>query len=538
MMLSFFCCYLLFIQPRRSIPCFARETSTMSENGNNGRQSAAQQLEKELFILCQSDLLSEEGVRQIIERHGFNTNHHHVSDYHFFFWACWNKRVTEGIIQCLLEYFPGAAASADRRERSPLHFACINPNVTLNIIKLIIDAAPASVRGEDYSGDMPLHYLCDNEKVNEATALEILKLLIERCPEAVRHANNDRGRLPIHKASWGRSPKFCRLLIKAYPGSERIVDGKGLLPLHHACMKGSLATAKYLHRLFGDAIDHTSTDGFYPIHYAIHNPAAAMEIVQFLLVCDFDRKQYYRGTPAFHYACELDYNDSNIEARIQIIKILFDAHPFAIEHNRIATTIQRCHQQVQAFINSERVYARQAQDYRLMITPDDNGQLPLHRALQNNVRLGSIKLLLTGNPSALKSIDYSGALPLHVACEHHDSTSVVDGILRYSPYITPNAIDSRGNTPLHCACRGAKYDTIALLLEKYGATSVSKRNAHGKLPIDLLWESNKVSDRESVEYMGSVFQLLKAYPEIMMNYDTGAIQNQSGNGKKRKYGDE
>eukprot|EP00984_Skeletonema_dohrnii_P010322 scaffold4008_cov85-Skeletonema_dohrnii-CCMP3373.AAC.2 len=60
-----------------------------------------------------------------------------------------------------------------------------------------------------------------------------------------------------------------------------------------------------------------------------------------------------------------------------------------------------------------------------MTTPDGNGQLPLHTALQSNVRLGSIKLLVKGNPPALQSTDNSGSLPLHIACAHHDSASVV-----------------------------------------------------------------------------------------------------------------
>jgi hypothetical protein len=70
-----------------------------------------------------------------------------------------------------------------------------------------------------------------------------------------------------------------------------------------------------------------------------------------------------------------------------------------------------------------------------------------------------------------------------------------------------------GNTALHYACLGAKYETITLLLEKYDAISVSKRNTHKKLPIDLLWESNEVLDREGVEYTESVFR----YPETIMN---------------------
>ncbi len=60
-----------------------------------------------------------------------------------------------------------------------------------------------------------------------------------------------------------------------------------------------------------------------------------------------------------------------------------------------------------------------------MTMPDDNGQLPLHTALRNNVRLCSIKLLVKGYPPAVQSSNDSGALPLHVACLRHESASVV-----------------------------------------------------------------------------------------------------------------
>ncbi len=56
-----------------------------------------------------------------------------------------------------------------------------------------------------------------------------------------------------------------------------------------------------------------------------------------------------------------------------------------------------------------------------------------------------------------------------------------------------------------------------MLLDKFDAMSVSKRNAQKKLPIDLLWESEAVGDRESIEYTDCVFRLLSAYPETAMN---------------------
>ena len=110
---------------------------------------------------------------------------------------------------------------------------------------------------------------------------------------------------------------------------------------------------------------------------------------------------------------------------------------------------------------------------------------------------------------------------MHVACHHHDSAGVVQHLISLNEAAL-DAVDRQRNTALHHACHGAKHDTIGLLLEKYDAASVSNRNAHGKLPFDLLWESNEVSDRESVEYTESVFRLLRAYPNYDQQFDNKA----------------
>eukprot|EP00984_Skeletonema_dohrnii_P000360 scaffold120_cov134-Skeletonema_dohrnii-CCMP3373.AAC.3 len=351
----------------------------------------------------------------------------------------------------------------------------------------------------------------------------------------------------------GRTPDFCRLLIEAYPGSERITDAKGVMPLHWACMYNTVATVQYFYKLHPDAINHTAT-GLYPIHnpmklYPIHftimglckrsEPENAIEIVEYLLDCDPNVKlQKVDGCSLLHFACVLEYEDSNIHIGIEVVKAIYDAHPEAIEDDDIVSDIHEYHEQVQAFINSQLVYARQAKDHHLMITPDGNGQLPLHTAVQNNVRLGSIKLLVKGNPSAVQSPDNSGLLPLHVACVHHYSASVIQYLIGLDT-TTLDAVDREGNTALHLACGSARHEFIALLLGKYNGVSVSTRNAQKKLPIDLLWESSGVEDRESYKFTESVFRLLNAYPEVMMNFD---VQMESlsaacpiQNGKKRKY---
>jgi ankyrin repeat protein len=516
----------------------------MSDSNNSGH--SAESLTEELMKFCRCESLSDGGLREIIERHGCEPNNNPNIDYKFFRAACHNERVNEGIIRCLLEYFPDSAGAInDNNGYTPLHYASWNKNITLNIVQLLIDAAPTSVRSITNDGDMPLHVLCDNKNVDETAARKILKLLIEKHPEALRHANNN-GVLPIHFACGARSPEFCRVLIEAYPGSERIANSHDMLPLHCACFLNNVAVVEYLYRLYPDAINHATKNGRYPIHAAIvgmerrDNPAAAVDVVKYLLGCNVKLQKIEGTNSSLCVACEENHNDSNIEAFIQVIEVIYDAHPDAIEGNDITSNIRDYHHQVQTFINSQLVYSRQARNHRLMMTPDKNGRLPLHTALQNDVRLGSIKLLVKGNPSAVQSPDNSGALPLHIACQHHESASVFQYLVELDT-TTLKTVDRDGNTALHYACRGANYDTIALLLEKYEAVSVSERNAQKKLPIDLLFESNEVLDRESVEYTESIFRLLRAYPEAVLNNSTHAKQQsssaafKSSSGKKRKF---
>jgi hypothetical protein len=167
----------------------------MSGDGNNDRSQSIGDLLKNLVELCRSESLSEKGLREIIGVHGFGgAPHNHndpnnINNYPFFFHeACYNERVTEGILRCLLEYFPNAVRFADKRGRLPLHYICHNKHVTLSMVQLLIDAFPDSLSHEDNGGCMPLHSSCLNKNMDEEGGLEILKLLLKRYPESVRHA--------------------------------------------------------------------------------------------------------------------------------------------------------------------------------------------------------------------------------------------------------------------------------------------------------------------------------------------------------------
>ena len=153
-----------------------------------------------------------------------------------------------------------------------------------------------------------------------------------------------------------------------------------------------------------------------------------------------------------------------------------------------------------------------------MTTVDDDGWIPLHHALSDNASLGSIKLLIRANPAAAQVSDQKGACPLHIACEF-SSVKVVKYLVDLDGD-NLNNVDANKDSPLHYACRGGNLGTVKYLFEA-NVTSVSEKNNDNKLAIHLLLECEENVldiDRESVEYIEIVWQLLLANPEVVRDF--------------------
>ena len=112
-------------------------TMPILRSGKDTNQSAGS-LSEDLLECCRSETLSEEVLREVFECHGLtpNDNRRGVGDYGFFHVACLNEGVTEGMIQCLLDYFPTAVNVTDVHGCLPLHNACFNKNVTPSIFAI------------------------------------------------------------------------------------------------------------------------------------------------------------------------------------------------------------------------------------------------------------------------------------------------------------------------------------------------------------------------------------------------------------------
>jgi len=176
--------------------------------------------------------------------------------------------------------------------------------------------------------------------------------------------------------------------------------------------------------------------------------------------------------------------------------------------------------EMSTFLLSEQCYAHKAKDTTTMMTPDENGWLPLHHALKDNAPLGSIKLLLKGNPSALMTANVNISFPLHIACEF-SSINVVKYLIKLD--VNGRILEHCGtnkDSVLHFVCRGGNLGVIEYLLDNH-ASLVSDMNTDNKLPFHLLLEECG-DDRvqKSLEFTEVCFLLLRAHPETVMVHTT------------------
>ena len=314
--------------------------------------------------------------------------------------------------------------------------------------------------------ELPIHFLCNNKELDDAAAFGILNLLLEMNPQLARETD-DEGHLPIHLAAGSKYPEFCKILIDAYPESVRVRNGSGETPLHFASYSGRLDTVKYLCELCPESINAECSGGFLPIHDAARGGERA-EIIRFLLSKYPDGAEKATDDEGRRLPLHLACNSFNArDVNLKTVQLLLDAYPEAIfiedgeENSPLDIVKGRAKHYpdkstVVSFLETQLDYARQARDTDTMQTLDENGWLPLHHALHNNASLGSIKLLVKGNPTAVRVDDYKGSFPLHIASEFSTVDVVQFLVERNDSHL--NAFDGNNNSSLHCACHGGKYE--------------------------------------------------------------------------------
>ena len=293
-------------------------------------------------------------------------------------------------------------------------------------------------------------------------------------------------------------------MLELYPESINVTDRDGYLPIHIAAVRQ-------------DAIDELG-----------HRGHGRADIIEILLKFDPTGASKKRASNEEQLPLQLPLHMASRCRNPEAVQVLYDAFPEAIWiHDSDGKTPLdlaiakgwnegESRRSIVNFLQAQLVHAQKAKDTTTMMTPDENGWLPLHHALKDKAPLGSIKLLLKGNPSALMTANVNIAFPLHIACEF-SSINVV----KYLIELDVNGrilehCDTNKDSVLHFACHGGNLGVIEYLLDNH-ASLVSDMNTDNKLPFHLLleeFEDERV--QKSREFTEVCFLLLRAHPETVM----------------------
>jgi len=463
------------------------------------------------------------------------------------------------VLQYLVELNPSSLRKKDKYDENPFHCACRNQGITVETIKFLLNYGVDVLYERNEYGDMPLQILCSCEsyqtyQMDDEVAMDILKLLLTARPNLARiRTDDDDGdaNLPLHVAATNKSSGFCKLLVDAYPESVETINGHGSLPFHFACYDGRPDTVEFLYGLHPESLHIRNGRGWLPIHLACDRiKESTSKTIKFLVHHDPEclskpvssthrGDQYTQGNGAlpFHIACTpLD--------KFNVTELIYDLYPEAIlmqnERRQLPIDVireklghisrSRVHFQddidyeermrgLIPFLYAQMSYATKAQNETVMRRRDFMGLLPLHQAIRSRAPLGSIKLLIKGNPDAINVPDGYGVVPLDLACQF-STVEVAKYLEELIGNDRLNACDVNKNFPLHHACRGGNCKVIEYLLERpMSSASVSERNVDDMLPVHLFCEfvKGRWCEGETPEYTETIWRLLTAYPETVLN---------------------
>jgi ankyrin repeat protein len=261
-------------------------------------------------------------------------------------------------------------------------------------------------------GCLPLHAALDN-----MATLEIVKLMVEPCPESLT-ASNERGMLPVHVAAQRRHPlEVIRYLAQLHPPALFVESSDGKFPVHHALEFGSAegVIPFLVDRLPLGSVPDATRCGL--LHFMVRrfsfssddDPYIAKAIPESLLARDS------KGRTPLHVAIDM--------CTLDLVPVLASLCPESL------------------------------------LVRDGQGDIPLHRAVERfndmydlgDWPLEVIEILVEHCPSSLQMRSGAGLLPVRIAVSQDDPWPELVQMLLLAGRPRPAAHehkDPKGHPPL------------------------------------------------------------------------------------------
>ena len=190
---------------------------------------------------------------------------------------------------------PNLIDSNDIYNDLEVHLACRDEN-DIGLLKALVNKVNVNMPKckshtmIGYEQDTPLHFACSCKN------LPAIKLLIElNCDCTLK---NSQGMLPLHKAC--SISLECVKLLHVQKDDMKIQDNDGNTPLHWACRRNCTKVVNYLLSNFSCDVTIKNSEGELPLHLSC---AGSLETVRMVSNCDTN-SQTVKGDTPLHIACK------------------------------------------------------------------------------------------------------------------------------------------------------------------------------------------------------------------------------------------
>jgi hypothetical protein len=265
-----------------------------------------------------------------------------------------------------IEEWPGSLRERDDNRRLPLHRALRNRRAPLELIRRLVQSCPETVRergGPSEQWTFPLHDAVTTKR-KRPRKLPVVQFVFEAWPDAI-NARDAVGRLPIHVAAAHPkiAPSVLRFLVDRGPASAlQQRDNKLRVPLLLAASAGAHEHARILVEARPESARERNHEGRTPLHIAVASKKDDGD----------DDDESDSASP-----------DEWANGVAELALLFVDQWPESA-HER---------------------------------DPTRDGRTPLHVAVASFARGGPalLRLLAERSPQSLRTTDYKGRLPLHLA---------------------------------------------------------------------------------------------------------------------------
>lgn len=356
-------------------------------------------------------------------------------------------------------------------DRSPLCDAIVNgapDGIVITVLASFLQAANIM-----HDGCLPLHNALAGDGTKSKLSDHTIRTLIEKTSQATERANG-KGYLPLHLAIEYKHSEAVVLATLANnnrysPANVNYPEGR-LLPLHRALeLMFSNTVILAILAANKEAAKLPCNKGILPLQQAIESNFSK-EVVLSILAANKDAAaaKDSNGILPIQKAYEF-------KASIEVILALLAA-------NADISIVKRYDGKI--LVMGMKDAAK---------TEDENGVLPLHKAIKRKTSKKVLLALVEGNPDAAKVPDRNGSLPLQMAIESNLSADIILAILaaNFEATKVPNI---NGDLPLHTAIEYKLPEQVIICILAANIDAAKVLDKSGILPLQKAVENN-LSDK-------------------------------------------